>query len=182
MNNVLAHAAATPLDNSIRYIPLTQGKCAVVDAADFDFLSQWKWYAHFDKRCGKWYAERSERYGPRREGKKRLIQMHRILLNAPHGMDVDHKDGDGLNNRRSSNIRLATRHQNHGNRGPARGSVSGYKGVHYHSQNGNWRARISVNGKSKHLGSFDSAEDAARAYDKAAVEYFGEFASLNFSQ
>ena len=92
---------------------------------------------------------------------------------------VDHINQDPLDNRRQ-NLRLATRSQNAANLGPYANNTSGYKGVDFNR--GKWRARITQDGVRYFLGTFDTAEDAARAYDQKALELFGEFASLNFSE
>lgn len=108
------------------------------------------------------------------------IFLHRLLM--PTASYVDHVDGNPRNNTRS-NLRKCTLSQNQGNRRLNKNNVSGYKGVGIHSQTGLWRARITVTkaGKSreKHLGLYETPEAAARAYNKAAVKYFGEFAKLN---
>jgi hypothetical protein len=104
--------------------------------------------------------------------------MGRAILNAPAGMIVDHRDGDGLNNQRE-NLRLCTHSQNMQNRRLQRNNRSGYKGVYWIKAQGVWAARITVNRVPINLGRFDTAEQAARAYDEAALKYHGEFARLN---
>lgn len=102
--------------------------------------------------------------------------LHRLVLNAPKGMEVDHINGDRLDNRRE-NLRLVTRQQNARNRGANRSNRSGYKGVSLgHSA---WLAYIAISGKNIALGSFKTAEDAAKAYNEAAIKLFGEHARLN---
>ena len=155
----------------MKEIPLTQGKVAIVDDEDFDFLNQWKWYAH--KSRATFYATRNRRMddppGPC------SITMHAVLLPTEDGL-VDHFDGDGLNNQRV-NLRAASFHQNAVNRRYSIGQ-SGYRGVR---KNGNhWTARIRVNRKCFGLGTFVDPAEAARIYDVAASRYFGEFAILNF--
>lgn len=105
--------------------------------------------------------------------------MHRFILDAPHGMEVDHKNGDGLDCRRE-NMRLATRKQNAFNRKRPSVNTSGFKGVTLVKPTGKWLAQIEVGGKNMHLGTYESKIEAARAYDKAAIKYHGEFARLNF--
>lgn len=107
----------------------------------------------------------------------RTLYVHRLLL--PEGRDIDHINGDGLDNRRA-NLRAATRAQNMANSGSRRGSRSPYKGVTLHKKTGQWFARIMVDGKAKYLGYYKDPEAAARAYDTAALEVWGEFAFLNF--
>lgn len=173
-------------------IPLTRGKVSLVDAADYEWLMQWKWFARKEVRstgecC--WYARRNSavQNGVPIEGKW-SIDMHRAITGEPDGMDVDHEDGDGLNNQRW-NLRIATHRQNTQNRTRlTSGKTSMFLGVCRSSSPWGkpWRAQIGigemgpVRAKPVALGRFDSEEDAARAYDAAARLYFGEFAALNF--
>jgi hypothetical protein len=157
----------------MKEIPLTQGKAALVDDADYEFLNQWKWCTHqFGK---KWYAVRGQ--GTRKTQK--ILLMHRVITNAPDGMEVDHWDHDGLNNQRY-NLRVCTSSQNKANKPKRIDNTSGYKGVTWDRFRGKYVAQIHVNGKHIFLGRFSDVEEAARAYDKAAIKIFGEFAYLNF--
>ena len=160
----------------MKEIPLTQGKVALVDDDDFEWLSQFKWYAVKFGRT--FYAVRQ---APRVNGKQRTIWMHREVLGLkPGDPRVDHRDGDGLNNQRM-NLREATHRQNMMNSRGRSGS-SRFKGVDWDKRAKKWRARISVNGKKKHLGYFIDEEEAARAYDEKAKKIFGEFARVNFEK
>lgn len=173
MNNVLAHAAVTPpCDSNTRLIHLSRGKAAIVDAADFDWLNQWKWSLH--TYAGKCYAGRIVRDG---QGGKQTLKMHRVILGAPHGREVDHIAGDGLDNRRS-NLRLATHQQNACNMRRHRDNKSGFKGVYWNTGKQRWDAKICVKGKHHLLGRFVDKEDAIRAYAEGAVKLHGEFARL----
>lgn len=153
-----------------RTISLTQGKVAIIDAADFERINQWKWHAVFKKHRDTWCAARTVRNGK----KCRTVLMHRVILVAPDGMDVDHRDGDGLNNRRS-NIRVATKQQNNFNKAIQRNSSSGRKGVSWNASCSKWHAYISVNRRKIYLGLFIDKEDAAKAYEDAAKAFAGEF-------
>jgi len=148
---------------------LTRGYTVVVDDVDAASLSAWKWTYLPGKKTG--YAVRYVLVA----GKRKVIYMHRQLLNAPDGVQVDHRDNNGLNNQRG-NLRLATSQQNRANE--QRRSAERYKGVRVRPS-GRFEAYIKINRKIQHLGTFDVAEDAARAYDAKAVELFGQFAKTN---
>ena len=104
--------------------------------------------------------------------------MHRDIMNPLGGQEIDHIDGNPSNNQKS-NLRFATSSQNKINRGPKKNNKSGYKGVSWHKQRKRWTARIMINDKYKHLGLFDDILDAVNAYNKAAKEYYGDYAWLN---
>ena len=156
----------------MKTIELTQGKVALVDDEDYEHLNQWKWYAHSSGNT--FYAIRNITVG---KGKQATLYMHRVIMNTPDGMETDHINGDGLDNRKS-NLRVCTVSQNCANR-RARGT-SKYLGVSWHSGNRYWQVRIRKDGFEHYLGNFVSEEDAARAYDAKAKELHGEFAKLNF--
>ena len=155
-------------------IELTQGRVARVDDEDFDWLNQWKWCLSKLYNGKKQYATRGKCGG----SKTKTLLMHRLIINAKKDEHVDHRNGDGLDNRRS-NLRICTMSQNQANRGPTKANTSGFKGVSP-DRRGRWRARVKVNGKQKALGSFATPEEAAIAYDREARAVFGEFARLNF--
>ena len=157
----------------MKKIQLTQGKSAIVDDCDFEWLSKHKWCAV--KGRNTFYAITSIKNTVTK--KWHNMRMHRLILNAPQSMDVDHRDHDGLKNIRS-NIRLCTRSQNTSNMLPRKNKTSQYKGVSRHKNK--WIAQIDCNGKHIHLGSFPNELDAARRYDVKAKELFGEFAYINF--
>lgn len=160
------------LQPETREIPLTRGLAAIVDAADYPYLSQFKWHACLFGR--KWYAARKAR---KIDGTWTSVLMHREILDlADPSILVDHKDNNGLNNARL-NLRPATQQQNLCNRPATRKNTSGYKGVFWHKKAGKWMAQIKGQGKLKYLGLFLTREEAAAAYDAAAQELHGEFAS-----
>lgn len=163
----------------MKEIKLTQGFVAMVDDEDFEWLNQWKWHARKDDNG--YYAGRSIYLGGGSKNQKiKTISMHRLIMNTPKGMETDHIDHNGLNNQRH-NLRNATHSQNQYNRLP-RGS-SKYLGVTV-LQNGKEKGRITAeircNGRRINLGRFKTEEEAARAYDLKAKEFYGEFANLNF--
>ena len=157
----------------MKTIELTKGYVALVDDADFEWLSQRKWCASYE-RNGNAYALRGYRSGDR----KRTIKMHREIMGAKPGQQVDHKNGDTLDNRRA-NLRICTQSQNNMNR-HTRTGTSRYKGVCWSKAKRKWQAGIQVDGKTKFLGYFHNEIEAARAYDVAARDLFGEYANLNF--
>jgi hypothetical protein len=151
-----------------RYIYLTHGKVALVDAADFEWLNTFVWTAMLAKSG--WYAVRG--------GAAKHVRMHRFILGEPKEL-VDHWDHDGLNNTRR-NLRVCTNAENMRNSGARPQNKCGYKGVFRNSNGKRWVAQITVDYRNIHLGTFDSPEEAARAYDTAAVARHGQFACLNF--
>ena len=158
----------------MKKIKLTQGKFALVDDEDFEWLNQWKWYYFPHRKTG--YAERRIRI-PGNGRKRKTIRMHRLILDAPDGVLVDHKHGNGLDNRRSE-IRLCNRSENGFNRGKTKQNSSGLKGAYWQKQINRWYSRITVYKKDIYLGTFDTAEQATEAYKKAALKYHGEFACV----
>lgn len=159
-----------------RQILLTQGKSALISDEDYERISQHGWWAA--KNSGTWYAIRHDRDA---DGKRLTVIMHRVILGAPDEVEVDHIDGDGLNNVRQ-NLRLCTTEQNQYNRGPSRTNTSGFKGVCWHKGNKRWMATIRHKGKRIFLGYRLTPEQAARLYDAAARELHGNFARLNFPE
>lgn len=155
------------------YIPLTQNKYALVDKEDFEWLNQWKWYyAHG-------YAVRSDYSNGR---PPRQVKMHRQIMGEPEGLEIDHKNTDRLDNRHE-NLRIATKNQNQQNARIPKNNISGYKGVSWCSQLGKWRAylQVKIDDKKKavYLGCYENPVEGAKAYNRAALEYFGEFARIN---
>lgn len=165
----------------VKEIPLTQGKVAIVDDDDFDWLNQWKWCVTKGRTGGDYAARNSSK----KLGKSHLILMHRAIWEHHHGLilkgfEIDHIDGDGLGNR-LVNLRTCTRSQNNANQRKTRG-LSSFKGVTWNRNNRLWKAQIQYEGRQINIGHFESETEAARAYDAKARELFGEFASTNFER
>lgn len=156
-------------------IQMNHGKVALVNREDFDKVSICTW--HTSRRGENWYAFSSGRNDE--DNKNVIIRMHRLILDLPDDVHVDHINGDGCDNRRC-NMRRCTQLQNNRNSRHRRDGCSRFKGVERASAK--WAARISVNRRYFRLGVFINEADAARAYDVAAREHFGEFARLNFPQ
>lgn len=156
-----------------RIIPLTQGKVTKVDQRDFEKLRNYKWCIRRERMTC--YAIRNQRT---RSGVKCFI-MHRVIMNPPEGMVVDHINGDGLDNRRA-NLRVCTIQQNSCNRRIIEKGTSRYKGVSRSKGSKKWRAIIYSKNEQIDLGHFETEIEAANAYDAAALKYHGRFARLNF--
>lgn len=158
-----------------KQIPLSQGLFATVDAADFDWLSQWKWSALKVKKANtvRHYAMRMTRKGEV-EGKSVAVLMHRALLRAPKGMVVDHRDNDGLNNQRG-NIRVCTQSENMLNCSAHLDARSNFKGVSFNKGLQKWTAEF----RGDYIGTFPTEEAAAIAYNKTAKGFDPAFAKLN---
>lgn len=144
----------------MREILLTQGKVALVDDDDFEWLVQWKWYAH--KTKNNWYARRDEKRHPVRK----RIYMHVQIMGNSDGLDIDHKNGNGLDNRKF-NLRKCTHTENLFNTKISPNNTSGYKGASYDKRREMWMAKIGIGGKTKFLGYYLTAEEAGEAYKKA---------------
>ncbi len=165
-----------------KYIPLSKGKIATVDNKDYEYLNQFKWQFKIGRGKTTGYAARTEYLG-KVDGKykTRTVLMHKEIMCSPDH-DIDHRDGDGLNNQRS-NLRLATPSQNAMNKGKQtfkKGRPSSkYKGVYWHSRDGHWVAGINVGKKRIEIGIFCTEIDAAMAYDEMALKHYGGFAKIN---
>lgn len=153
-------------------VPLTRGFSTVVDEADAERVLERKWFAQGKEPHV--YAARHQRVGDA----QLTIYLHRFLLDAEPGEEVDHINGDRLDNRRA-NLRIATHQENSRNTGRRSDNLSGYKGVS--AQGDRWRANIRIGDEQVYLGAFDTAEAAARAYDSEAVKRYGRFARVNFT-
>ena len=160
---------------TISLIKLTQGRYAIVDTGDYEWLNQWKWFVIKNKR--NFYAGRrifnNNRWG------QITVKMHRQILNASKDRLVDHINNNGLDNRQR-NIRPCTYTQNFQNARRSKSNNSGFKGVCWDKKTAKWQAKIGVNGKQITLGYFRCLIKAAKAYDQAALKQFKEFAKINF--
>lgn len=163
------------MTETLHYIDLPTGETTVIDKADLELVSGFKWHA-LPMKNSTYVAAWHNRLH---------ILLHRLIIGAgPSTNTVDHVNRDTLDNRRS-NLRLCTRSQNGANRVPdnrKKGTTSRFKGVSLRRDRGHWVAHIHVNGKTRYLGRHPTEEDAARAYDAAALETWGEFARLNFPE
>ena len=155
-------------------IPLTRGLVALIDDADFELLQRWKWLAA-PGSSGNFYARRL--VGDRAMG-AHWVHMHRLLLNAPPGLQVDHIDGNGLNNQRT-NLRLCTTGENRRNQLRRRRGThsSRFKGVTWDSPRQQWVAQIHLNGRHIFLGRFATEDEAAAAYARGSRRFHGAFAA-----
>ena len=154
-----------PPNDKVRYISLTRGLYAIVDAEDYEWLSGYKWHAS----C------RNSPYACRTENRK-IIMMHREIMRPPKGMVVDHINGNGLDNRRC-NLRVCRQDQNMRNSRRHVGGKSRFRGVFPRGRQ--WEAKVTDRGQGYYLGRFDDEVEAAKARDRLASKLFGEYAWLN---
>lgn len=164
------------MQSGVVEVKLTRGLVTIIDAEDFELVSQWKWFANIGGNTA--YAVRKQRiHGTNRQ---KTVSLHRTLLNAPEGMHVDHINHNGLDNRRE-NLRLCTPAENRWNSKRQKGSSSDFKGVGKFKDGRAkpWAATICA-GKKIYRRCFTTELEAALWYDEKAKEHFGEFAKLNF--
>lgn len=153
----------------MKTIPLPSGHEVLVDDEDFPELIKYRWRIQHSG-----YAIRNAGQRPHRTS----VLLHHHIMKPPAGLYIDHRNGNKLDNRRS-NLRLCTRSQNYANRGKQSNNTGPYKGAHYHRGHRRWEARIQAAGTQYYLGQYNTAAEAARAYNDAALRYHGEFAWLN---
>lgn len=151
-------------------VKLSRGQVAIIDPDDASLILPHRWTF---LNAGRGYAMRSYT----QDGKKIYQLMHRLIVAAPFELEVDHKNGDSLDNRRV-NLRICTHKNNRGNTRKHKDNTSGFKGVSWHKGAQKWSAQV----KSIYLGLFDNCLAAARAYDEAAKQVFGPYANLNFPE
>ena len=159
------------IEGNVAYVPLTRGYEAIIDAIDVPLAALGPWSARVVKRSN---GALMTVYAHRTGAKKRTMLLHREILEAPPGWEVDHVSGDGLDNRRE-NLRLVTRQQNMHNQRLRANNRSGVKGVHWNKRLSKWRADIAVDGANVYLGLFATLEEAADAYARASAELHGEY-------
>ena len=140
----------------------------LVDDENYEWLNQYKWTLNAK------YANTKIKINNKRKSK----YIHRLIMNEPENMQIDHIDGNGLNNQKN-NLRIVTQSQNQMNKISAKNSSSQYKGVCFVKSRNKWLSSICINKRNYNLGNFKNEEDAARAYNEAAQKYFGEYAHLN---
>lgn len=162
------------IEGNIAYVPLTQGYEAIIDAEDVPMIIGRNWSAVVARRSNGLiravYAYRVDTC----KGKQKTIRLHRLINDTPFGMETDHVDGDGLNNRRE-NLRTATHSQNQHNQRIAAHNTSGVKGVSWDKSTQKWQALIKLMGKRKHLGLFATIDEASAAYAKESAALRGSF-------
>ena len=157
----------------MKEIILTQGKVAIVDDEDFEYLNQFKWFVNNINE--KLYVRRNIRLF---KNKQTTILMHRFIMKADKGMIIDHLDGNPLNNQKN-NLRICTHAENMRNSKIPKNNTSGFKGVSFVKKHNRYESSIRINNKKIYIGYYIDPIDAARAYNAAALKYHGEFAHLN---
>jgi hypothetical protein len=177
VGRLASHTARTVIlgHTAMKEIPLTQGKVAIVDDEDFDELNRYKWCA--DRGFGTWYAHRGGRTVDGVRGPK--VKMHKQILVAPVGMEIDHINGDGLDNRRC-NLRVATRRLNRYNvhtRNETRmGLPLGVAIIRKRSRI-RFRARVGINGHDTYIGQYATPEEAGRVADEYRQKLIAELSA-----
>ncbi len=153
-------------------ISLTQGKFALINNEDYILLSNYNWCVIKGDRTFYAYCKINNK----------TILMHRLIMKAKKGQQVDHINHNGLDNRKYYNLRFADNSQQSQNSRKKRDCSSKYKGIYWDKKRKRWHLRIYVDNKYIHLGYFKNEIEAAKIYDQAALKQFGEYACLNFPQ
>lgn len=151
------------------FIELTKDKITVIDFKDYATIKDYKWHSNF--QTNKFYARTNVR---KSGGGYKGLLLHRFIMQCPTNMDIDHIDGNPLNNCRD-NLRVCTRAENARNRGKTKANTSGYKGISFMKDRGSWSSKIRVDYKDYHLGFFPTKEEAYGAYCNALNKFHGEF-------
>lgn len=155
----------------MKLIELTQGKFAVVDDEDYEYISMFKWHLSYSGYVA------SSVYNPETKRSKHLL-MHRFLTPCPKGKQVDHIDGDRLNNCRD-NLRICTLAENRSNSGRYTTNTSGHRGIQWRSDKKKWRARIFHDKKEYFLGYFADKDKAVEVWRRVAKLLYGEFVNFD---
>lgn len=161
------------IEGNVAFVPLTQGHEAIIDATDVHLVNGFNWLASKEGRT--FYARRTQGGG---NFPSLTIRLHRAILGASDGQEVDHINGNGLDNRRS-NLRIVTHAENMLNARPRADNTSGFKGVSFHRATGKWQSGIRINGKRRGLGLFATPEDAHAAYCAASEALHGQFGRVS---
>jgi hypothetical protein len=161
---------AIRIEGNFAFVSLTRGYEAVIDACDAELVGQFNWFA-------KPYPHTVyvARQSFKKDGPQKTIFLHRLLMGNPNGLEIDHVDGNGLNNVRC-NLRASTGSQNNHNKGPLKNNTSGFKGVTWHKKAKRWQAHIKKDRRTIYIGLFDCPRAAADAYAAKAKELYGEWA------
>lgn len=164
-------------DGDCTLVPLTKGYTAIVDTEDVTKIEGKNWFALVTKNKGTLYSVYAARNVRASDGKVSQELMHRIIAGTPDGLDTDHEDGNGLNNRKN-NLRPATRSENSCNSKLQKNNTTGFKGVSKAKDRNRYCAYIKLHGRNKYLGSFNTKEEARDAYIFASKELHGKFGRL----
>lgn len=155
--------------DTMKLLPLTKGFSVMVDDEDYDFLNQWKWTYQSGYAC---------RNATNPDKTRKPIKMHRLLMNPPDTMEVDHIDGNGINNQKS-NLRICSHAENCKNQKVRYSTKTGFKGVDFHTKSNKYRVRITRHYKVHHVGFFSDLQAAVKAYNEASVWLHRDFARPN---
>jgi hypothetical protein len=177
----MAKAAIRPIriEGNIAFVTLNDGYEAIIDASDVSLVDGVNWCAKLScRKDGSIKSVYAIRNTQLEDGSWKTVYMHRVIANTPSGMETDHLDGNGLNNRRE-NIRNATRAQNAKNKRMNVNNTSGFRGVYADKRRGTWRIQIKVDGKRKYK-SFATLEEAASARADEVAKLYGAFSNRHF--
>ena len=161
------------VDNEYVKIYLKDGHVGFFDIEFLEAVNEYKW--RVISKSGNYYITTTQ---AKNDGKRDTIYLHRLIMGSPEGKVINHEDHNGLNCRKY-NLTICSNAENVRYQNLSKANTSGYKGVHWYKRGSKWQARIKFNNKKIHLGYFENKIDAAKAYNDAAIKYFGKFAVLN---